>query len=162
MPRTAFFDATFGGGFLATGRGEAVSTREQEFADSDKFETLRALPFFERFSDAEIWEVARISTWRTAKAGELIMKEGEPGDHFCILADGQVKVTKKGKLLNVLRNDPSVREVSTLAAKDDGVLLKVTATLPLDALAANLAAGGRLLRAAHAHDGATASMSWLH
>ena len=25
---------------------------------ADKFETLRALPFFENFSDAELWEVA--------------------------------------------------------------------------------------------------------
>lgn len=76
--------------------------------------------------------------------------------------DGVASAMDYAQLLNVLRNDPSVREVSTLAAKDDGVLLKVTATLPLDALAANLAAGGRLLRAAHAHDGATASLSWLH
>jgi serine/threonine protein kinase len=36
--------------------------KEQAFADSDKFETLRKLPFFGEFSDAELWEVARIST----------------------------------------------------------------------------------------------------
>jgi len=95
-------------------RGGAMAGREQQFADSDKFETLRALPFFERFSDAEIWEVARISSWRSAKAGELIMKEGEQGDHFCILADGQVKVTKKGKLLNVLRTGECFGEMAYL------------------------------------------------
>ncbi|MGH8764193.1 MAG: protein kinase domain-containing protein, partial [Burkholderiales bacterium] len=96
-------------------RGEAAAGRgPQQFADSDKFETLRALPFFERFSDAEIWEVARISSWRSAKAGELIMKEGEQGDYFCILADGQVKVTKKAKLLNVLRAGECFGEMSYL------------------------------------------------
>ncbi len=86
-------------------RGEALPARGGEirdFADSNKFETLRALPFFETFSDAELWEVALISAWRGARPGETLMKEGEPGDHFCSLADGQVKVTKKGKLLNVL------------------------------------------------------------
>jgi len=77
--------------------------RAQSFADSEKFETLRRLPFFAHFSDAELWEVARISTWRHAAAGELLMREGEPGDYFCILAGGQVKVTKNGKLLNLLR-----------------------------------------------------------
>ena len=83
--------------------GGAVSAGErQQFADSDKFETLRKLPFFEKFSDAELWEVARISAWRAAKAGEVLMKEGEGGTYFCILAEGQIKVTKKGKLLNVL------------------------------------------------------------
>ena len=80
-------------------RGEPIGAREQDFADSDKFETLRSLPFFEKFTDAEIWEVARISTWHGAKAGEVLMKEGESGPFFCILAEGQIKVTKRNKLL---------------------------------------------------------------
>jgi len=87
---------------------------EQQFADSDKFETLRALPFFENFSDAEIWEVARISSWRQARTGEVIMREGEQGDYFCLLADGQVKVTKRNKLLNVLRAGECFGEMAYL------------------------------------------------
>ncbi|HTQ78344.1 MAG TPA: serine/threonine-protein kinase [Burkholderiales bacterium] len=83
-------------------RGEAPQPGRQEFADSDKFETLRKLPFFDQFTDAELWEVARIATWRAAKPGEVLMKEGEAGAFFCILAEGQVKVTKRNKLLNVL------------------------------------------------------------
>ena len=89
--------------------------KAQEFADSDKFETLRKLPFFEHFSDAELWEVARMSTWRHSRAGELLMKEGEAGDFFCILAEGQVKVTKKGKLLNLLRAGEPFGEMAYLA-----------------------------------------------
>ncbi len=103
-------------------RGEALSARGgeiQDFADSDKFETLRALPFFETFSDAELWEVARISAWRGARPGEMLMKEGEPGDHFCILADGQVKVTKKGKLLNVLHKGECFGEMAYLQKAGD-------------------------------------------
>jgi serine/threonine protein kinase len=88
--------------------------KAQEFADSDKFETLRKLPFFEQFSDAELWEVARVSSWRHAAMGELLMKEGEAGDFFCILADGQVKVTKKGKLLNLLRAGEPFGEMAYL------------------------------------------------
>jgi serine/threonine protein kinase len=88
--------------------------KAQEFADSDKFETLRKLPFFTHFSDAELWEVARISAWRHAATGELLMKEGEAGEFFCILADGQVKVTKKGKLLNLLRAGEPFGEMAYL------------------------------------------------
>jgi serine/threonine protein kinase len=88
--------------------------KAQEFADSDKFETLRKLPFFEQFSDAELWEVARVSSWRHAAMGELLMKEGEAGDFFCILAEGQVKVTKKGKLLNLLRAGEPFGEMAYL------------------------------------------------
>jgi len=92
--------------------------KSQEFADSDKFETLRKLAFFEHFSDAELWEVARISAWRHAAAGELLMKEGEAGDFFCILAAGQVKVTKKGKLLNLLRAGEPFGEMAYLTRQE--------------------------------------------
>jgi eukaryotic-like serine/threonine-protein kinase len=91
--------------------------KAQEFADSQKFETLRKLPFFEQFSDAELWEVARISTWRHAASGEQLMREGEPGEFFCVLAQGQVKVTRKGKLLNLLRTGEPFGEMSYLTRK---------------------------------------------
>jgi uncharacterized protein len=64
-------------------------------------------------------------------------------------------------LLSTLRADPSVHKVSTLGAQDDGVLLDVTTDLPLDALASNLAAAGRVIKD-KAHDGADASLRWLH
>jgi eukaryotic-like serine/threonine-protein kinase len=89
--------------------------KTQDFADSDKFETLRKLPFFEKFTDAELWEVARISSWRHAAAGEMLMKEGEAGEFFCILAQGEVKVTKKGKLLNVLKAGEPFGEMAYLS-----------------------------------------------
>ena len=86
-----------------------------QFSDSDRFETLRKLAFFEHFTDAELWEVARISTWRRAADGEQLMKEGESGTFFCILAEGQVKVTKRGKLLNLLRAGESFGEMAYLS-----------------------------------------------
>ncbi len=92
--------------------------KAQEFADSDKFETLRKIAFFRHFTDAELWEVARISAWRHAAAGEHLMREGENGDFFCVLAEGQVKVTKKGKLLNLLRAGEPFGEMAYLSKHD--------------------------------------------
>lgn len=63
-------------------------------------------------------------------------------------------------LLNVLRADPSVRSVATLGAENDGMLFEVKSAMPADALAANLAATGRLIRAP-AHAGTNASLQWL-
>jgi len=109
----------FSADLAAAFRSEHFGARKaQEFADSDRFETLRRLPFFENFSDAELWEVARISTWRHAPAGEALMKEGEPGDYFCILAQGEVRVTKHGKLLNVLRAGEPFGEMAYLSRKE--------------------------------------------
>jgi serine/threonine protein kinase len=99
-------------------RNEGLGGRSQKFADSDKFESLRKLHFFADFTDAELWEVARISNWRSAAAGELLMKEGEPGNFFCLLADGQVRVTRKGKLLNILHTGECFGEMAYLS-KDE-------------------------------------------
>ncbi len=82
-------------------RAEGMSD-EKSFADSEKFNTLRAMPFFKDFTDVEIWEVARFSEWQALGPGQTILREGEEGDHFCLLASGQVKVTKRSKLLNIL------------------------------------------------------------
>jgi serine/threonine protein kinase len=106
----------------------SVARKAQEFADSDRFETLRELTFFRDFSDAELWEVARISRWRHADAGQTLMKEGEPGENFCILADGEVKVTKRGKLLNVLQPGECFGEMAYLAKKDNRRGADVTVT----------------------------------
>jgi serine/threonine protein kinase len=96
-------------------RSDVPAARTQAFSDADKFETLRKLPFFENFSDAELWEVARISSWRAAAAGEQIMREGETGRYFCVLAEGQVKVSKKGKLLTILKPGEPFGEMAYLS-----------------------------------------------
>jgi serine/threonine protein kinase len=109
----------FSAELAAAFRSEHFGARKaQEFADSDRFETLRQLPFFEHFSDAELWEVARISAWRHAPAGEVLMREGEPGDHFCILAQGEVRISKRGKLLNQLRAGQPFGEMAYLSKRE--------------------------------------------
>jgi len=99
-------------------RNEHLGPKRDVFADSDKFETLRKLPFFTHFTDAELWEVARISSWRTAGEGEVLMKEGEAGTFFCILADGEVRVSRKGKTLNHLHSGECFGEMAYLS-KDE-------------------------------------------
>jgi eukaryotic-like serine/threonine-protein kinase len=96
-------------------RGAYLSGAAHEVADSEKFNTLRVMPFFSDFSDAELWEVMRISSWRNVPAGTLIMRDGERGDSFCILAGGEVKVTKRKKLLNVLTPGECFGEMAYLS-----------------------------------------------
>lgn len=64
-------------------------------------------------------------------------------------------------LLATLNADPSVQQVTTVGALNDGVLLDVKASVPMQALAANLAAGGHLLLQRQPHDGADATLRWL-
>lgn len=97
-------------------RTEYLTTQPHVVPDTEKFNTLRGLSFFGKFSDVQIWEVARLSQWRRCGTGEVLMREGEPGDFFCVLARGEVKVTKHGKLLNVLSAGECVGEMVYLNA----------------------------------------------
>jgi serine/threonine protein kinase len=83
-------------------RNKQLTTRRKEFPDSEKFETLRALHFFDEFSDVEIWEIVRFSNWEEIAPGTVIMKDGEPGDFFCFLSEGEVRVVKHNHTLNQL------------------------------------------------------------
>ncbi len=91
------------------------ASEEKSFADSEKFNTLRAMPFFKDFTDVEIWEVARFSEWQALGPGKTILREGEEGDYFCLLAAGQVKVTKRNKLLNILDSGECFGEMAYLS-----------------------------------------------
>ena len=96
-------------------RSGHLAIRTREVADTEKFNTMRALSFFADFTDAELWEVMRISSWANLTEDTVIKKDGEPGDFFCILASGEVKVTKRKKLLNVLTPGECFGEMAYLA-----------------------------------------------
>jgi serine/threonine protein kinase len=83
-------------------RNKQIASRQSRFPDSEKFESLRAIAFFDAFSDVEIWEVVRFSRWDEVAPETLVMKDGEPGDSFCFLLEGELRVAKKGRTLNVL------------------------------------------------------------
>jgi len=92
----------FGQDLAQAVRAEQLRLQKADFADTEKFAMLRALPFFADFSDVEIWEVLRFAHWRHVDPGTAVMRDGEAGDFFCFLAEGELKVTKGGKILNVL------------------------------------------------------------
>jgi len=100
---------------------EQAARKTEDFADSEKFNILRVLPFFARFSDAELWEVMRISSWEYCKPGKALMFEGQTGDFFCLLASGEVKVMKQGKLLNILSAGECFGEMAYISGESGSV-----------------------------------------
>jgi hypothetical protein len=83
-------------------RNKQLSAQRQAFPDSEKFEALRALHFFNEFSDVDLWEVVRFSRWDEVAAGTVIMKDGERGNFFAFLLDGELMVSKSGHSLGTL------------------------------------------------------------
>jgi serine/threonine protein kinase len=75
----------------------------ESISDSEKFAELRKMPFFEDFDDVTLWESLRISAWRQIEGGVELIREGDAGDSFFLLLDGEVDVTLGGKHINVIR-----------------------------------------------------------
>jgi CRP-like cAMP-binding protein len=98
---------------LRTGLG----ARRDTFGDADKFAALRAMRFFRTFAEPELWEVVRIGQWQRVSAGTEIVREGEPGDFFCVLVEGEAHVTKNRKLLSVLGPGECFGEMAYLSAE---------------------------------------------
>ena len=75
----------------------------QSVTDSEKFNRLRDMTFFQDFGDVALWEAVRIGSWRSIRAGTEVIHEGDPGESFYILIDGQVDVTLKGRPLTTIQ-----------------------------------------------------------
>ena len=78
--------------------------------------TVREINAFEpaiaALSDAELWELARAGKWSRLEAGRQIVRENEPGDSFFLLAQGQVKVTRQNRLLNLVNESECFGEMA--------------------------------------------------
>jgi serine/threonine protein kinase len=92
--------------------------QQEEFFDTEKFDTVRALSFFKDFSDVELWEVLRISEWHKVEKDAVIVHEGDEGKRFFIIANGTVRVVKQGRLLSLLRRGDCFGEMAHLSGKD--------------------------------------------
>ncbi len=86
--------------------------------DTEKFDTVRSLPFFKEFSDVELWEVLRISEWHKVAKDETLLREGEVGQNFYIIATGSVRVLKQGRLLSLLHEGDCFGEMAHVFGKD--------------------------------------------
>jgi len=109
---------------------------QAEIFDTEKFDTLRSLGFFKNFSDVELWEVLRVSEWRKVHKNEHIIRDGDEGRAFFILAHGAVKVLKQGRILSVLHegdcfgemahlSEQECRRSADVVAKSDATLIEI-------------------------------------
>jgi serine/threonine protein kinase len=90
---------------------------EQNVPETEKFSILRGLEFFMTFQDTDLWQVLRISTWVRHAPGSPVINEGEVGTAFYVIAAGEVKITKQGKLLNILRAGECFGEMAYLGKR---------------------------------------------
>jgi serine/threonine protein kinase len=80
--------------------------------DSEKYVALKRVDMLTSLSDAELWELTHAGRWTRVAARQAIIRENEPGKSFFFLAQGQVKVTLEGRLLNTISEGESFGEMA--------------------------------------------------
>ncbi|MBI5911772.1 MAG: protein kinase [Betaproteobacteria bacterium] len=80
--------------------------------DSEKYVALKRVEMLANLSDAELWELTHAGRWMRVAAKQAIIRENEPGTSFFFLAQGQVKVTLEGRLLNTISEGESFGEMA--------------------------------------------------
>jgi serine/threonine protein kinase len=108
----------FGAALAEIWKKEHKAEEKRDQSDTERFSVLRTLPFFREFPENELWEVMRISKWAKFKPDTQLIKEGDQGDSFYILAGGYVRVTRGKRTLSVLTAGDCFGEMSYLAHKD--------------------------------------------
>ncbi|HUU72021.1 MAG TPA: serine/threonine-protein kinase [Burkholderiales bacterium] len=91
---------------------------DDKIADAEKFSTLRRLDFFRRFTDVDLWQVLRIAEWVRYGPDDLVIREGDVGTAFYIVVSGEVRVTKQGKVLNILGTGDCFGEMSYVGSRN--------------------------------------------
>ncbi|MFQ5936533.1 MAG: protein kinase [Acidiferrobacterales bacterium] len=127
-----------------TGAFAHLEQSSDKIADTDKFDSLRQLDFFRDFSDVELWELLRISSWKRFPPERALVQEGNLGQSFYLLASGKAKVIKGRKSLlrlsagdcfgemAFIKQTPTPR-VASVVSSTEVLLLKVKARALLKA-----------------------------
>jgi CRP-like cAMP-binding protein len=63
-------------------------------------------------ADAELWELVTAGKWSRIDKGRTLLRENTPGSSFFFLAEGEVKITKGGRLLNVVSHSECFGEMA--------------------------------------------------
>lgn len=94
-----------------------------------KIELLKGVPLFAGCSKSELQRIATLADELDLGEGATLIREGERGREFIIVADGSVRVTRGGKTLRDLGAGDYVGEIALVA--DVPRTATVTATSPV-------------------------------
>jgi CRP/FNR family cyclic AMP-dependent transcriptional regulator len=62
----------------------------------DRLALLRAVPLFAELDERSLQAIALLARERDTAAGEVLMREGDPGDDFIVIVEGTVHVEQAG------------------------------------------------------------------
>ena len=99
------------------------------FNQDTKVQALKRAPLFEGLSKRELTELARVTEDLEVPPGGVLCKEGETGQEFFVIVDGETDITSKGKSVAARGGGDFVGEIALL--EDTTRTATVTAKTPL-------------------------------
>ena len=84
---------------------------ENDISEQQKFDAVRQLDFFKAFTDVEIWEILRASSWQNYAQDYDIIVEGDMDDCFYVIVEGEVEVIKNQVSICVLKQGECFGEI---------------------------------------------------
>ena len=95
-------------------------------------EPLRSIPLFAATSDRSIEVIASIVEEASFAPGEVLVRQGDPGDSLIVIRSGAATVEQDGRMIRSLGAGDFLGEIALV---DGGVrTATVTATEPIEAL----------------------------
>jgi CRP/FNR family transcriptional regulator, cyclic AMP receptor protein len=82
------------------------------FSQDTKVQALKAVPLFEGLSRKELLQLERVCEDLEVEPGKALCKEGEVGQEFFVLVEGQVQVTRKGRRLATMGGGDFLGEIA--------------------------------------------------
>jgi hypothetical protein len=87
--------------------------------DSEKYVALKKVAMLSVLSDVEVWELARAGDWSRVPARQTIVRESTKGRSFYFVGSGQAKVTRQGRLLNMINEGEFFGEMAWIRGGDE-------------------------------------------
>ncbi len=117
---------------LSSGRLLSID-RSAEAPDAEILRLLREIPFFAPLPAPAMERVMADLIATETAAGDLLIREGDPGDRFYVIVEGEVAITRRGEQVSEQGPGAYVGEIALL--RDVPRTATVTAKTPLRLLA---------------------------
>lgn len=117
---------------------QKLRARSGQMEQTEQMALLRKLKFFHDFSQAEIGEVLKASTWQNYATNEEVVREGDMDDRFYVVVAGNCVVQRNSRNVGQLGTGdcfgessyvPGARRSASVRTVGNVTVLKVGATL---------------------------------
>ena len=105
------------------------------FRQDTKVEALKQIPLFEDLTRKELTELARMAEDMEVPEGKVLCKQGELGNEFFVIIEGEAEVTRDGRHLATDSGGDFFGEISLLESSRRVATVTAKARLRVSGLA---------------------------